>query len=135
MTPSLSYKIMGQFKQLLTKGPGSTDAESSALELKERVGGLHKYSFSLEEPINGLLVDNKVHEIRFARKTKVGENVLTVNQEIRNCSSFLPCALADATCKAANITGKLTKCEIGCCQKDLCNSGGPIPTKGPTRPS
>lgn len=65
-------------------------------------------------------------------------DVITIHQEVRNCSYSFQCqSLRDVLCKTANSTGNLKKCEVGCCQGDLCNSGGPIPTQapGPTGPS
>ncbi|XP_031571159.1 uncharacterized protein LOC116305394 [Actinia tenebrosa] len=62
----------------------------------------------------------------------LGMGDITLHQEIRNCSYSLQCqSMRDITCNAANATGILKKCEVGCCEGDLCNSGGPIPTQAP----
>ncbi|KXJ30074.1 hypothetical protein AC249_AIPGENE13224 [Exaiptasia diaphana] len=68
--------------------------------------------------------------MKMANKQGGFTDILT---DIRNCTTSLTCntAMLDYTCKLANSTGFLVDCEFGCCEGDLCNSGGPMPTLAP----
>ncbi|XP_031549486.1 uncharacterized protein LOC116287019 [Actinia tenebrosa] len=52
---------------------------------------------------------------------------ITVEQEIRNCSYSLLCE-SELFCKAVNKSGLVTRCDIQCCEGNLCNRKRPIKT-------